>query len=151
LLDQYTAKVGKSVSAQIWERSNVIEIKHSGLRLTSDKVTAKRDIANLLSPRFAKIFSEAEATVAFGLHHYEERPIYNYRTHSWVKVSPEVAERIKSARKLYIQDLIDLEKELTLLESKGEKTENEIIRMAIRMSLATWAKKARVAELFENY
>ncbi|OYZ21204.1 MAG: hypothetical protein B7Y39_09710 [Bdellovibrio sp. 28-41-41] len=151
LLDQYSSKVGKSVSAQVWEKSNAAEIKTMGLRLTSDRVTAKRDISDFVSPRFAKMFSDVEATVAFGLHHYEDRPIYNYRSHSWVKVSPEVAERIKNARKFYIQELVNLESELTHLESKGEKTETELIKMAIRMSLATWAKKARVAELFENF
>tara|TARA_B110001454_G_scaffold219196_1_gene251409 strand:- start:23839 stop:25896 length:2058 start_codon:yes stop_codon:yes gene_type:complete len=151
LLDHYSAAVGKSVSKQIWEKSNAAEIKKQGLRLTSDRTTAKKDISGVVSPRFAKMFSEAESTVAFGLHHYEEQPIYNYRTHSWVKVSPEVGERIKNARKFYIQELVDLEKELTHLESKGEKTETEIIKMAIRMSLATWAKKARVAELYEYF
>ncbi len=54
------------------------------------------------------------------------------------------------ARETYIKDLQGLESELRSLKAKGENTEIELIQTAIRMSLATWARVARVSELFDG-
>lgn len=150
-LDRYTSTIADSIQARVWEKSDLSKIKTQGLRLNSDRAATKKMLLKAVSSDYAKLFSRADATADFGLIEYESMPIYNYKSKSFFTVAPDVANRIKSARADYKQDLVWLEDELRRLALKGEKTEIEIVQTAIRMSLATWAKKARVAELFSEF
>lgn len=151
LLDEYISHVGQGVSTRVWEKSDPKTIRRIGLRLTSNRKAAEKSLEGIVSPRFATLFAKTDSAVSFGLHPYETQPVYDYITQAWVKVSEITARRIQEARKLYIKDLKDLEAELTALEAKGEHTESEIIQTAIRMSLSSWAKSAKAAELFQGF
>lgn len=151
LLSQFVEKLSHSLESRPWENSALPEIKKESLRLTSDRPTARDGISSVVSAEYAKLFSKIEPTVYFGLIRYEETNVYNYKNKSWVEISPEIRARLQEARAGYEHDLKALETELREKKAKGEQVEDEIVKLAIRMSLAGWAKHARAAELFENY
>jgi hypothetical protein len=147
VLGQYTERLSKSIEDKVWEHGNAQSIKESNLRLTSSAARAKESLSGIVSPRFAKMFSSIEPTVYFGLIKFEEAKTFDYRQGRWMEVPEATKERIRQARTFYEKELRDLEIELTGLEKKGEKTEDEIIKLVLRTSLATWAKRAKASEL----
>jgi peptide deformylase len=151
LLDRYTEQISRSLEAKIWEKSESKDISNRTLRLTTDRPTSTKAMSSIVSHEYAKLFAEIEPTSYFPLLKFDETLWFDYREKIWKRVPSPTQTRIQKARAVYEQDLRDLEKELRGLESRGEKTEPEIIRIALRMSLATWAKSARVAELFERF
>jgi len=151
LLDQVTEQISESLENKIWETEVLIEIKSSALRLTSDRPTARDEITQIVSAKYAKLFAEIEPTVYFGLIQYENAKIYDYQNRKWIEPDAEVITRIQEARKLFEKDLLDLEIELTNLKANGQNTEKEIVKTALRMSLSTWAKRAKASELFSGF
>lgn len=151
LLDQFTNKISQSLENRTWEKVDLQGQQKQTLRLTTDKKQALQYLSKVVSPKYAKLFASIENTTHFALMPFESSKVLDYQTQSWKEIPPDVQQRIEKARKDYEKDLVDLEKELETLKAQGERTETDIIRTAIRMSLATWAKKARVADMYQNY
>lgn len=151
LLDRFTNKISQSLESRTWEKADLQSQQKLTLRLTTDKKQALQYLSRIVSPKYAKLFASIENTTHFGLMPFESSQVLDYRTQSWKEVPQEVQQRIREARKDYEKDLVDLEKELEALKAQGDKTEADIVRTAIRMSLATWAKKARVADIYQSY
>lgn len=151
LLDQFTNKISQSLENRAWEKVDLQSQQKQTLRLTTDKNQALQHLSKIVSMKYAVLFASIENTAHFGLMPFEGSQVLDYQTHRWKQIPQEVRQRIEKAREEYEKDLVDLEKELEALSAQGEKTETDLIKSAIRMSLATWAKKARVAEMYQSY
>jgi len=151
LLDQFTDNISQSLENRTWEKVDLQSQQKQTLRLATDKSQAIQYLSNIVSAKYAKYFVSIESTAHFGLLPFETSKILDYQTQNWKEIPRATQQRITEARIDYEKDLVDLEKELETFKAKGEKIEEELIKTAIRMSLATWAKKARVAELYQSY
>ncbi len=69
-LDLYSKTVAEAVAQRIWEKSDVKEIKLKNFRLTDSIAAAEKELANIVSPEMARLFSKAEPTVHFGILKY---------------------------------------------------------------------------------
>jgi hypothetical protein len=151
LLGHYMQSLSVSIQNRIWENSDLALVKKNSLRLTSSAPKALKEIGSLVRPDDARLFAKVEPTVYFGLVHFENMAIYNYKTKTWQQVPPDVRARLQQARAQYEHDLVALQTELEEKKAKGEHVDDELVKLAIRMSLAGWAKQAKASELFENY
>ncbi len=149
----YIGAVGAAARARIWESRDAGDPRRAKEILLTLR-TRLQDfelLKNLgLSDRNASDMLEADPTVLIPLRKFEEALYYDYGTKEYRSCPPETAARIIAARKAYVADLLGTQKGLDDNFARGEYTEPEDLKTAIRWSLTDWAKAARVSELYRG-
>jgi hypothetical protein len=141
LLGQYSELISKSIESRIWENGDIKKNENQSLRLTTDRSTATNVLNKIISSEYAKLFVQIDPTVYFGLIHFEEIKIFDYKINAFVSISSEAVARIKYARSEYENELRILEQELKKI-GKIKNDDYEVVKKALRINLQTWAQMA---------
>lgn len=138
LFEIYADKISDSIKNRDWENH---DLDHAPLWLDPHSPTLKSNLEQAVGRDFAKLYTKANQSVLLPLEHFE----------SLKGVSPEAQSRIEAARKEYVSELIDLKNEILRMRAKKDDPPLDLIDAGIKMTIATWAKKAKVAQYFEGF
>lgn len=168
----YINKLANSTSKYIWEKTKVVDLPPRQLRGENVISDLHAEIAVAMASErlpygVGKYFDDANKkifqyifnhvkdyrpTMIIPLLPYEDFLYFNYQTQNYENVTQEQRERIISARNSYIEEFnttLAVEVKKYLAEKKSPDWDD--MAMVLKMDLATWAKKAKISELYQNY
>ena len=151
-LEMYLKKISGSISKSRWKEVSEKTIEPSNrVRLTSGKVTSLKLLGDVIGKNMANYVYSLVDTAALPLTRFEDGEYFNYINGRFEQPTELQRLRIIQGRNQYSLTLKNLEIELKTLRARSEKFDEQDVAMAIKMSLAEWAKLARASELYQNF
>ncbi len=87
-------------------------------------------------------------SIGVPLSNFRELMITNWKNGKSRPIPGAVMDRLDRARKIYLDGLVHLSREIAILDRRGESYSSEDIRSAILHWVTEWAQQARPAEIF---
>ncbi|MCM2279501.1 MAG: hypothetical protein NDJ89_15605 [Oligoflexia bacterium] len=144
-------KIGSSVEQKIWEKQDLAHAHSNRMQLGQTKDLSTRQLVELgIEENYAAEIAAAIPTIDIPLRKFEAASFFNYRTGTAFTPNAPTQARIVAAREKFIQELFKVYREIKDMRERRVTYEPEELAMAILMDLSTWAKEARVSELFSG-
>lgn len=153
ILENLLNQLSRTISNYSWEKfdgKNYFNQSFSrSLSLFENKIHS--DFLEQFDSKSMHYFTNLVPTLKFVFIPFESGMYLNYESGKLFKPSSEQVTRIIEARKFFIKELKNIQRNIENLNKTQESFEPEDVEMAVKMSLTEWAKLARVSELFERF
>lgn len=140
--------IADSLARRAWERQDLTAARKMALDLrepSRQAETVEFLMVSGMDAAWAKRLPSIEPSIALPFQRFEVQA-----TEAGLKVDASIAREISEARAHYLRELKTVVDEIGRMNASREKIDEDDVRMALRMVLTDWAKRARASRLYEK-